>query len=109
MELAFETKELRSICESETCALLELGVVSAEALKHRLADLLAAQSVHDLMQLPMGLLYDGSEGINLFFDLTCGKKLVFTNNHIKPPLLEEGRIDWTKVSRIRILAINNHE
>jgi hypothetical protein len=48
LELAFETKLLREICESEQKARQELGIKVAEALKRRLADLRAATSVEDL-------------------------------------------------------------
>jgi hypothetical protein len=49
LELAFDSKSLRTTCESERQAKLELGDVVAEVLKHRLADLLAAKSVKDLV------------------------------------------------------------
>ena len=110
MELAFETKNLRSICESEAYALSQLGVVPADTLKRRLADMMAAQTVNDLMQLLIIPLYeDRSEASNLVVDLNCGKRMIFTHNHLRPPLLEKEKVDWSKVSRIKIIAINNHE
>jgi hypothetical protein len=36
LELAFESKLLRTVCENETCATRKLGPTVAEALKHRL-------------------------------------------------------------------------
>ncbi len=48
LELAFETKRLREICENEEIASQELGAEGAERLKHRLADLRAAGSIEEL-------------------------------------------------------------
>ena len=44
LELAFESKELRDVCENEAEAKRQLGDSVAEMLKHRLADLNAATS-----------------------------------------------------------------
>ena len=49
MEIAFNTKSLRAICESEAKAKRELGPSVAGILKHRLADLQAAKSANDLV------------------------------------------------------------
>ncbi len=49
MELAFETKSLREICESPIRAKRALGESVAEMLKRRLADLRAATCIGDLI------------------------------------------------------------
>lgn len=48
MQLAFETKRLRDICENEERAADELGTKVAEQLKRRLADLRAAESIEEM-------------------------------------------------------------
>ena len=103
MELAFETKLLREICESEETAKRELGTKVAEELKRRLADLRAAASVGDL---PVAKPRKMSE--TCVFDLADGYKLSFSPNHSNNPLLKSGKIDWAKVARIKILSIEPH-
>ena len=49
MELAFESRWLRTVCENEADADRELGLAVAETLRHRLADLLAATSIDDIL------------------------------------------------------------
>ena len=55
MELAFSTKALRAVCESEERAVRELGVDLASILKRRLADLRAAGNATDLVVVVMDL------------------------------------------------------
>jgi proteic killer suppression protein len=102
LELAFETKELRDICENEAEAKREFGDAVAEVLKHRLADLDAAISPRDLIVGNPRL----GPGIHaMTVDLSEGYRLVFTPNHPHNPTTAAGSTDWEKVSRVRILKI----
>ena len=105
VELAFATKSLRTICESQANAKRELGPHVAEALKHRLADLHAATSPKDLLVgRPREL--DGSGPKRpMAIDLIDGHRIVFSANHPKPPTTESGDLDWSKVSRVKLLRI----
>lgn len=102
LELAFETKELRNICENEAEAMRQLGDAVAEVLKHRLADLDAATSPDDLIA-GNPRIAPGKDAMTI--DLSEGYTLVFTPNHPHNPTKAAGEIDWGKVSRIRILQI----
>ena len=104
MELAFDSKSLRTICESERQAKLKLGDAVAEILKHRLADLRAAASVKDLIAGRPRRLYSASLQ-QMAVDLRDGYRLVFTANHAKNPMTQTGDLDWERVSRIKILRI----
>jgi hypothetical protein len=109
LELAFSDKSLRGICESESAAIQSLGVLVASKLKHRLADLSASSSTDDLVAgNPREI--DGN-GHGLFaIDLDEGVKLVFSANHQNIPRAQTGKVDWPKVRRIKIVAIERrHE
>jgi proteic killer suppression protein len=104
LELAFESKSLRTLCESEAHAKRKLGPTVAEVLKHRLADLRAATSVKDLLVgLPRVL--DGTDHQHMVIDLYDHYRVVFCANHPNNPVAESGKLDWPKVSRIKILRI----
>lgn len=106
MELAFDTKELRALCESELQAKLELGPRIADALKHRLADIRAAKAPKDLVAgRPRALGDTGTEYMTL--ELCEGWRIVLGANHPSNPMLESGRLDWSKVSRVKILRIES--
>ena len=106
MELAFDSKELRSICESEEDAKQQLNSFVVESLKHRLADLRAAISIKDLVAGKIRPLDNSDQ--QMVADLSDGYQLIFCANHPKNPLLESGNLDWSRVSRIKILGIKNN-
>ena len=102
LELAFESKELRDICENEAEAKRKLGESIAETLKRRLADLDAAASPKDLLAGRPRL---GQDGQTMVIDLGEGHRIVFAANHPENPASADGGLDWAKVRRIRILRI----
>lgn len=102
LELAFETKDLREICEKEAEARRRLGSAVAEVLKHRLADLDAATSPNDLIA---GNPRVGPDMDTMTIDLCDGYQLVLSPNHPNNPTRRTGEVNWSKVSRIRILRI----
>lgn len=109
MELAFASKALRTICEKETDAIRELGPRVAEVLKHRLADLHAATSVEDLLT-GQPRLADAANPRCMVVDLCDDYHMIFCANHPKNPVTESGGLDWSRISRIKILRIeSNHD
>jgi hypothetical protein len=100
VELAFETEQLRDICESEARARRMLGAPVAKALKRRLADLRAAPSVEDF---PLGR--PNPRSGTYVFDLADGYSLHVCPNHVKNPTLKSGGINWAKVNHIKIYGI----
>lgn len=107
LELAFDTRSLRNICESESNAKREFGEKVAESLRHRLADLHAAGCPRDLLAGHPRVL-DGDHR-SMAVDLCDGYSLVFSANHSKNPMTEAGSLDWERVSRVKIMRLErNH-
>ena len=100
LELAFATKSLRQLCENEAKANQELGEEKAEKLKRRLADLRAATYVNDLVA-------GRPREFNQHFVIYISDKvsIIFSANHNTNPQLKCGKIDWSKVTRIKIFKI----
>jgi hypothetical protein len=108
LELAFDSRALRTICESEAQAKDKYGTAVAEILKHRLADLCAATSIKDLLVgQPRSM--EGTDGLWMVLDLCKGYRMAFCANHPKNPLTETGQIDWAKVSRVKIMQIERDD
>ncbi len=104
MEIAFDARSLRSLCENEAHAERQLGLEVAEMLRHRLADLRAATSAKDLVAgLPREL--DGVHVPSMAIRLCRDQRIVFCANHRKNPKTKTGRIDWSRVRRIRVVDI----
>ena len=106
LEIAFAQIELRDICEDGKKAEQALGVVVAEALRNRIADFLAADHVTDLLVgNPQSITSDQSQIMSV--DLPEQVQILFCANHKTPPTTSAGEIDWSRVSRIKILAIGS--
>lgn len=104
LELAFSTKRLRDICVSEATAKRELGTEVALALQHRLADIRAATCIRDVVAgHPRPAVGRGND--TYLIDLPAGVHLLLRSNHAQPPVTAGNRIDWDKVSRIKIIEI----
>lgn len=106
LELAFENKELRKICEDSNSAIEMYGQQVSSRLQTRLADLQAINSVKELIAGYPSVLNDESD-ITYKIDLVNGHRLIFCANHIKVPRNENGEVDWLKVHNIKILRIDN--
>jgi proteic killer suppression protein len=103
MIVAFQTEELRRICEDENVAEKKLGWPVASVLRERLADLRAVTSID---VLPVGRpSKTGAVGERLVFPLGSTHTMTWTANHLDPPKVDDGFVDWSRTSRIQLLAI----
>jgi hypothetical protein len=103
LQLAFDTKDIRKVCELEYVARNLYGADVAAALRERLSDLLAATSVHDLL-VGRPRVISQNPGV-MALDITGKYRLLFCANHISPPLTSAGLTDWINVSRIKVSRI----
>jgi hypothetical protein len=104
VEFAFGTVALRSLCEIRRRATTVLGAEAARELAQRLADLSALTTVAELADLFPDDIVDRSRSERAL-RLQAGNDLVFCAGHVEVPVLEDGSTDWTRVSRIKILAL----
>lgn len=102
--LAFSTKALRSLCECQAKAERELGLKVAKKLRERLADIRAASNITELVAgHPREI--EGNRLPNYAIDLADGYRMVLCANHNDIPRTKTRRVDWSKVSRVRIHII----
>ncbi len=103
LQLSFANRSLRDICESSAKANRKLGIDAANELRRRVADLRAATSVHDLLiGEPRGI-----DENQIVLDVGTSFQIIFCANHNTMPRFESGEIDWSKVSRVKILEIES--
>lgn len=106
MEIAFSTKSIRELCESEIKARKDLGNRVSAKLKSRLADFRSAKSMKDVVAgKPYEL--DGEREQHMAVNLCDGYRLIIYPNHRTVPLTESGRVNWDSVSRAKIVGIEN--
>lgn len=102
MNLAYETRALRSLCEREHLAEREYGIAVATQLKHRLDDLEAATNALDLV-----VAKPEPQAGSTTLRIRLGRKafIEFIANHQDVPVGKNRRVDWSRVSRIKITKI----
>lgn len=106
MEISFHTQELLELCIDESLADETFGTSAAEALRNRLSDIRAADSVLELLAgRPTQSLYNDQHCYRV--ELAIGVWLTIVPNHNKPCLDPTGRPDWGRVRRVRVLAVGN--
>ena len=104
MVLAFAERELRDLCASRNALDRRFGLECGQTFRERLADLRAAPCIHDLpLRKPDAV--DSSGRMSL--EVARRIRIVFYPNHRRIPLDGDGRIDWSRVSRIKIIAIES--
>lgn len=107
MNIEFENKDLQELCQQQKLAIKKFGSDSARKLKTRLADLLAAKNVSELVAgRPHPL--KGNKNGQLAIDLAGGIRLVFESANIPIPYKQDGSIDWLSVDKIKIVLIGDY-
>lgn len=101
LELAFESRQLRDLCTKAAIAQRELGKALSEKLQARLADMRSAQAATELV---VGRPTEIESG-RMALELTEGRQIVFRTNHQEVPRYKDGRVNWSKVTRIKIEGI----
>ena len=105
MILAFDTEELRTICEDPDVARSQLGEDVAGVLRVRLADLRAIDCIADL--LVGRTARKGHQDNLLQVELVDGVAMTFVPNHNRPRVTDSGGVDWLRVRRIRLIQIGS--
>lgn len=104
MEFAFSTTGLRDICEDRNVAIGSVGKHAAVELSERLADMEAHSTVADFAALFYGEVFERSPS-ELALRMRAGYELVFCAGHVRVPETERGDTDWSRVTKIKILAL----
>jgi hypothetical protein len=104
MDIAFHSKALRDICESEEMLKTKFGEAVGEAIARRLADLRAAETIRDLVVGAPREVLSGKRAM-LCIDLAGESSLLLRANHLKPPRNASGAISWAEVTRLKIMSI----
>lgn len=107
MKLYFANKKLRELCETEKVAKKNLGKQAAKKLKSRLADIVAAKRVGDLVVgRPHPLKGDRAGQFSL--TLHGGCRLVFEPGTEEIPTAMDGSIIWKDVDGVNIVFIGDY-
>ena len=107
LHILIEGQANRNLCESAATADRKLGRKCAKSLRRRLADLVAAQSVAELVAGHPHPLRGDRKG-QFALNLEGGRRLVFRPTEEPPPLTADNAIDLARVGSITIVFIGDY-
>ena len=111
MDIIFKSKKFEEECNQQALLHKRHGPQRGRLLRRRLDDLRAAVSLDQMRRLPgrcHELKGDRAREISLDLDGPYGLIFEVANNPI--PLKTDGGLDWTQVTSIKILAVEDtHE
>ena len=111
MDIQFGTAKLARECNSAKLLPKAHGEARAKLIRRRLDALRAAVVLDDLRNTP-GRLHElkGDRKRQFSLDLDGPYRLLFVANHNPVPARPEGGIDWTRITAVMILGVENtHE
>jgi len=112
MVILFKTAKLEKECNNENLMIKRFGTKRSNLLKRRLTELAAATVLQDLRNLPQARCHElkGNFKGYLSVDLDHPYRLVFEPANNPLPKKPDGGLDWTKVTEIRIVGLEDtHE
>lgn len=108
MEIDFKDRTLKDLCEQAKLSERKLGTKMARKLRARLADLMAASSVTELPRAGRPHPLKGDRAGKFALDLVHQHRLVFKPAHNPVPRLQDSGIDWSRVTRVYIIWIEDY-
>lgn len=111
MDIQFDTDTLAREYNNTKLLLKKHGEARAKAIRRRL-DALRAAAVLDDLRNAAGRLHElkGGRKGQFSLDLDGPYRLLFVANHSPVPARPEGGIDWTRITAVTILGVENtHE
>ena len=106
IEIAFQSRALRAICESPARAKRELGEAASKALRRVLADMNAAETVAELFEMQLGI--DACSQGPAMLRLRLSEELcLYCNPNQQRVSKLRAEIDWAQVTRLKVVSIGD--
>ena len=109
MDIAFSTIKLQKTLNTQNLLVKVHGPDRARRIRKRLDDLNAATTLEDIRSLP-GRCHEltGDRAGQLALDLDHPYRLIFTPAHDPFPVKDDGGLDWTAVTAVVILGVEDY-
>jgi proteic killer suppression protein len=109
MEISFKNAGIQKLCSQSAVAQRKLGAKIARKLQQRLMELKAAGTLSEISRLPPARCHElkGNRKGQLSVDLLHPYRLLFVPADDPTPKKYEGGLDWSKVTDIKIIGIDD--
>ena len=109
MDIIFSTSKLRKLCNDRSRLTRKYGFRQAALIRQRLDELRAAETLQDLRYLPAARCHEltGDRQGKLSVDLVHPYRLLFLPGDEPAPRKEDGGLDWTGVTAVEILGVED--
>lgn len=109
IDIAWSDRKLQKSCSSDGTGQRAFGADQWKVLKRRLASLDAAPTLADMAGVPGRLHQLQADRVGQFaLDLRGATRLIFVPDHDPLPLLSDGGLDRTAVSKILITEVADY-
>lgn len=110
MEISFTSKKLQKLCNSAAKLRGAYGAACAGKIQRRLSEMEAAECLEDLRRLPQARCHDlrADRKGQLAVDVEHPKRLIFKPGHDPRPTRPNGSLDWSQVTRVVIVEIDDY-
>jgi plasmid maintenance system killer protein len=109
MNIIFKTKKFAKECNDYKLLQIHQGPQRAKLIRRRLDELKAANVLDEIKTLPQARCHEltGDRSGQISVDLDHPYRLLFRPGNNPIPLKPDGGLDWTKVTQIEILGVED--
>jgi plasmid maintenance system killer protein len=110
VDILFQDRKLEKACNNQSLLIRKYGPVRAKLLRRRLDEFRAADNLEVLRSLPQVRCHElkGNREGTLAVDLDHPYRLIFEPANNPIPRKSDGGLDWTKVTSIRVLTVEDY-
>lgn len=108
MKISYKSKKLEKCLSDEKQMKKRFGNL-AKKLKLRIKQLKAADNLSVMKTFPAARCHElkGNRNGQLCVDVSRNYRLIFEPTHDPPPIKEDGGLDWSKVSEIKMMEVED--
>ncbi len=109
MIITFLNRKLEKEFSSESLLIKRWGYEQARKIKMRLSELAAADNLEVMRTFPQAHTHElsGNRSRQISLDVKHPYRLLITPDHEETPCKEDGGLDWRRVTRIKVLGVED--
>src|SRR5579872_7235208 len=110
VDILFQDRKLEKLCNDQSLLVRKYGPIRAKILRRRIGEFRAAETLEVMRSLPQVRCHElkGNRAGTLAVDLDHPFRLIFEPANNPIPRKHDGGLDWTKVTAIRVLSVEDY-